>query len=268
MAYIYNINDLELTIADSVSPIVILFGPCSCGKTMALVRMTRWLERKGYSVEPDYNCRPSFDDIYRSHCEHFNEIVYRDKAAPRTPPMLYKVRNRYGEPICQILDNPGDLCFDNFFPYSPFPLYMEYVMNARNKKIWIFFVEADKEDARYRSLYAEKISNMYARMTPSDKVIFVCSKADLSHHLLDTVGQPHLIPFFRTIIDQYLGIFSQYENHHPITKLWRKYNFDFVVFSTGTFFDAQDGSIYYQQGPDSYPANLWKSIMKAVRKMK
>ena len=268
MAYLYDINDLNVTIADSVSPIVILFGPCSCGKTMALVRMTRWLERKGYSVEPDYNCRPSFDVIYRSHCEHFNEIVYRDKAAPRTPPMLYKVRNRYGEPICQILDNPGDLCFDKFFPYSPFPLYMEKVMHIRNKKIWIFCAETNWEDAVCRSLYAEKIFNMNGQVASSDKVIFVCTKADKSPFLVDEVGQPYVGVFFRTIQEQYPGIFSKYENHHPITKLWRKYNFDFVVFSAGTFFDAQDGSTYYQQGPDRYPANLWKSIMKAVRKMK
>ena len=258
-------NEIRVSITDP-APIVILFGPSGCGKTMSLVRLTRWLQDNHYTVEPDVCFLPSDDDIYRELCNDFENVVHSGKAAPMTSPMLFKVRNRYGEPICQILDPSGDHCFDKVFPFSPFPLYMEQVMHIRNKKIWIFCAETNWEDAVCRDLYAEKIFNMYGRVASSDKVIFVCSKADKSHHLLDNVGKPYVAQFFRTIKDQYPGIFSKYENRNPITKLWRKYIFDFIVFSAGAFYDTQDGNTYYQQGSDSYPANLWKSIMKAVRK--
>ena len=36
-------NKISVTIADKDAPIVILFGPPACGKTMTLVRLTRFL---------------------------------------------------------------------------------------------------------------------------------------------------------------------------------------------------------------------------------
>ena len=34
-------NSIAVTIADKETPIVVLFGPAACGKTMTLVRLTR-----------------------------------------------------------------------------------------------------------------------------------------------------------------------------------------------------------------------------------
>lgn len=271
MEKIGDLNDLQAKIANN-TPIVILFGPRSCGKTMTFVRLTRWLDKvPGYRVEPDRNFMPYSDFIFKATCEHFYEIVNSYKAAPSTPlfcPTLFNVSKGYGEPICQILDLNGALCFDETSPSSPFPYFMECVMNIRNKKIWIFFVEVDREKVEYltlgeyRRFYADKISKMSSRIAPSDKVIFVCPKVDKSLYYQYEEGQPY--QFFKTVKKQYPGIFSQYESHNLI---FRSYNFDFLVFSAGDkFFHAEDGSTYYLQGPDSYPENLWKSIMKAVGK--
>lgn len=264
MAYLYDINDLNVTIADSVSPLVILFGPRACGKTMTLVRLTRWLESQGYNVIQDRIFRPSFDGIYQNEFEDFRKCVYGGFAAPLALELdcrLFKVIKK-GRTICQILDLPGIHCQD-----STCPSYIEKIMNVSNPKIFIFYVEASWADAVRRDAYVEKILNMHQWIIPSDKVIFACPKADLLTSFWVN-GQPYTEAFFRKIKSDYPDIFSPFVKTNPITKLWRKYNFDFVVFSAGTFFDAQDGSTYYQQGPDSYPANLWKSIMKAVRKMK
>ena len=43
-----------MTILDTNTPIIILFGPPVCGKTMMLLHLTRYLECIGYRVEPDY----------------------------------------------------------------------------------------------------------------------------------------------------------------------------------------------------------------------
>ena len=45
-------NEISITIADQNTPIVVLFGPPSCGKTMTLVRLTRYLRTIGFNVEP------------------------------------------------------------------------------------------------------------------------------------------------------------------------------------------------------------------------
>ena len=35
-------NQIRVTIADAKAPLIILFGPPACGKTMTLVRLARW----------------------------------------------------------------------------------------------------------------------------------------------------------------------------------------------------------------------------------
>lgn len=44
-------NKIMVTVADTETPIVVLYGPPSCGKTMTLVRLSRYLRSKGYPCE-------------------------------------------------------------------------------------------------------------------------------------------------------------------------------------------------------------------------
>ena len=55
-------NAITVTIADHDTPIVVLYGPPACGKTMTLVRLARYLKDKGYQVVPDNSFRDSQDD--------------------------------------------------------------------------------------------------------------------------------------------------------------------------------------------------------------
>lgn len=54
-------NSIRVTISDPKAPLVILFGPPACGKTMTLVRMTRFLKSEGYTVSPIRTFRPTSD---------------------------------------------------------------------------------------------------------------------------------------------------------------------------------------------------------------
>ena len=49
-------NEISITIADQKTPIVVLFGPPSCGKTMTLVRLTRYLRTIGFKEHQLYAC--------------------------------------------------------------------------------------------------------------------------------------------------------------------------------------------------------------------
>ncbi len=107
-------NAIRVTIDDPTTPIVVLFGPPTSGKTMTLIRLTRYLNQHGYEVRPVETFRPAADTHYQRMCEKFNEMVYSDNAAEGTSNisfMLVKVTQK-GRPICQILEAlvKGTIC--------------------------------------------------------------------------------------------------------------------------------------------------------------
>ena len=70
-------NQIRVTIADGKAPLVILFGPPACGKTMTLVRLARYLNKQGYKISPIKTFRPSDDQNYVEICksENFSRII-------------------------------------------------------------------------------------------------------------------------------------------------------------------------------------------------
>ena len=112
--------------------------------------------------------------------------------------------------------------------------------------------------------YANKIISMQSKIGAKDRIIFACHKADL-HPELIFKGIPNKRQFFTDIKNQYPGIFAKYMNKHPITRWWRPYNFDFLVFSSGEFRVIDENTVKYIQSNDKYPAVLWKSILKTVK---
>jgi len=259
-------NKITVSITDP-SPVVVLFGAGSSGKTMTLVRLTRYLLRNGYQVEPDRVFRPSNSQRYQERCDTFINNVNSDFAPGATGTlnfMLIKVMNKYGEPICQILEAPGEHYFNAKFPKEMFPVYINNICTIDNPKTWVFIVEKDWETPKVRADYAQKIIDMESQIEGKDKIIFTCHKAD-KHRSLISGGVPNVPQFFKEIKNQYAGIFDKYRNRNPITGMFRKYNFDFVVFSSGLFNKTTDGGETYIPSNNKYPAVLWKAILKSVK---
>ena len=103
-------NKISVTIADKDAPIVVLFGPPACGKTMTLVRLTRYLRENGYTITPIRTFRPTYDSNYSEICDNFDVMMNQDDAAASTSKisfMLVKV-SKNGRTICQILEAPGN----------------------------------------------------------------------------------------------------------------------------------------------------------------
>lgn len=261
---ILDVNAIKVTIADPC-PIVILFGARTSGKTMTLIRLTRYLRCQGYSVEPDRIFRSANSSAYQEMCDKFDETITNDNAAGGTSVigfMLVTVRKN-GKPICQILEAPGEHYFDGYNQMDTFPRYINEILTMSNRRTWVFIVERNWKDSSTRNAYASKIVSMQTIMPASDKVIFTCHKADLSRALLMN-GRPMVKRFFADIKNQYPGIFERYMNHNPITSIWNPYNFDFVAFSSGIFNNLQNGGQSYTPSQDFYPATLWEKILKTV----
>lgn len=264
---IQNPDSIIVTVSDPKTPVVVLFGARTSGKTMTLIRLTKYLEGMGYNVVPDPIFRPDADTHYQRMCNEFRTLAHSDYAAVGTGVMsfmLVKVISPSGRTLCQILEAPGEHYFDPNIPDRRFPAYIERISTIRNRKTWIFIVEEYWGGSQnVRDLYAQKIQNMQRYIKPRDKIVFTCHKVDNSKNFRPD-GRPNIPAIFENIKNQYPHIFDRYVNRNPITRWFSPYKFDFVVFSAGRFNPTGDGRQVYTPGEDIYPEQLWKVIKKNI----
>lgn len=263
-------NKIKVEIADHKTPLVVFFGPPSCGKTMTLIRLTRYLKGMGYTVQPVTSFRPSYDANYKKMCAGFDQMIGTEDAAQSTTEinfMLVQVSNA-GKPICQILEAPGEHYFSPNNPKAKFPKYINAIINCNNRKIWAVMVEPDHTNMSMnpesRRAYADKISALKTKMRARDKVMFVFNKIDESQFVVDSENIKYGLAK-QHIENLYPGIFSKFKSTNPIMRWWHPYNFDFVAFQTGDFSEAADGTLTFEQGPDVYPKEMWKLICKRLK---
>lgn len=249
-------------------PIVVLFGARNSGKTMTLVRLTRYLKSKGFYVEPVRDFRPSNSMMYQQMCDTFESNVYSEKAAESTHNlnfMLVNISDMNGNRICQILEAPGEHYFDEKED-APFPTYIHTIANNSLPKTWIFLVEKGWKNASVRQKYANKITQMFNLMTAKDKVILLCHKADI-HTAYFHAGKPDKAKFYQDIKEQYPAIFSKAGGQGVFSKLLSSSSkdYNFVVFSAGAFSSRADGGQTYTESNEHYPKALWEEIQKTVK---
>ena len=264
-------NSIVVSIADPNVPIVVLFGPTECGKTMTLIRMTRFLQKFGYRVSPIRSFRPAEDTHYLKMCEEYNYLVHSSNAADGNAWisfMLVEVLDKSGRRICQILEAPGEFYFNPQKPNNPFPAYVNTIINSNNRKIWVYMVEPDWKNPSDRSGYVSRIQKLKTMMRSQDKAIFLYNKVDKSNFVISP-GRVNIEGVKNDISNMYPGIFTPFVNQIPISKWFTPYLCDLVPFSNGSFAQATraDGTEYltYQQGVDEYPQMLWNTIMKRIR---
>lgn len=260
-------NKISVTIADKDAPIVVLFGPPACGKTMTLVRLTRFLSENGYTITPVRTFRPTHDTNYSDLCDNFGTMIYQDDAAKSTDRisfMLVKVSKK-GRTICQLLEAPGEFYFNPKNPNAPFPRFFNAIKASKCRKIWNIMVEPDWLDESDRLNYVNRIKKLRTLMTTKDKSILVYNKIDKTEFLIDGSGHAHIGSAIKNISDLYPGIFEPFKNTTPIVKWFTPYSCDFTIFQTGDYSTADDGTSLFQAGSDVFPRNLWKIILKHVK---
>ena len=258
-------NSIKVTVSDPNTPIVILYGPPSCGKTMTLVRMTRYLVSQGYTVVPEKTFRPTYDENYKNLCDNFDQMINSNSAAASTTNisfMLVKVL-KMGKPICQLLEAPGEYYFKPDEPNRPYPAYVHEILNSRNRKVWAVMVEPDWSDSVPRANYVTRIRNLKSMMAPRDKVVFVYNKIDLTPFVYG-IGQVNTQEAIRNVQNLYPNIFVPFENKNPITKFFTKWNCEFVPFMTGNYSQTVSGGFTYTEGHPFYPQNLWQAMLKLI----
>lgn len=260
-----DVNAISVTIPDQNTPIVVFFGSPASGKTLALMRMIRFLESHDHQVIPEEVFRPKTDRHYARMCTELKNMVYNNYTPGGTDVisfMLVKVLNPIGQPVCQILEAPGEHYFDGS-PNLDFPTYINAIRTSPNRKVWVFFVEQGwGDDQSERNLYAQKICSMQGLVSPNDKVVFLFNKADLQRKRgqYDKTGKPRKELFFNQIKSEYPGIFTKYQNTGLTKLLYGEYNFKAICFSSGIFNKTNDGREVWTLESDWYCSELWNAI--------
>lgn len=261
------VDENDITIGDKRSPIVMLFGPRSSGKSMTLVRLSRYLRDCGYTIKVDKTFKS--DAKYKEKCEKFlKDLDTREALSGNayTDFLLVKVIKQ-GTTICQFLEAPGEHYFDpKDVSARNFPPYMtEIIRKLGNRKIWAFITEAEWDvNNSVKKSYIRRIANCKAQLVrPTDRFIILYNKIDQKDELFDD-GRIHLSSAERTMKEEYDGLAKLFVNTNPITSIWRKFNYKFVPFCTGYYF-TEMGRLTYKESEDLYPRMLWDALMKSIK---
>lgn len=257
-------NSITVTVSDTQAPMVVFFGPPSCGKTMTLVRLTRFLNSEGYTVSPIRTFRPTADTNYADICNNFDASMNSSGAAKgndRISFMLVEVIKN-GRRICQMLEAPGEYYFNPQKPNEAFPNYVNTIIASSNRKVWAIMVEPNWMDEVDRRNYVTRIARLKQSMRSKDSTIFVFNKIDLTS-FVRSVGNINKSAAIREVEILYPNIFVPFMNQNPITRFFKEYNCEIVPFQTGYFTQALNG-VTYQEGPREYCVKLWSAIMKSI----
>jgi hypothetical protein len=260
-------NSINVTIADKDAPLIVLFGPPTSGKTMTLIRLTRFIHDLGqeYTVNPIPSFRPSSDSNYAEICATFNTMINNNNASKSTDRISFMLVEilKHGRRLCQVLEAPGEFYFNPKEPNASFPNYVNKIIASNNRKIWTIIVEPNWLDEEDRRNYVTRIKYLKSRMRAKDKVVFLFNKIDKTPYVRK-VGDINILSAITEVENMYPNIFNPFMNLNPISKLWKKYNCNFVPFQTGTYTKAINGDTF-QEGPKEYCEHFWKVLLTRIK---
>lgn len=267
-------DKISVHVVDTSTPIILLFGAPSSGKTMTLVRLAKYLRKHGYSLQVDTNfCTTAWE--YNVNASNFNSMLNTTKALSGTGYndfLFIKVSDEKGRPICQILEGAGEDYFKTMVPPGvdrtslSFPPYMAGIFTGNNKKVWMFLTEPNwKTSYEMKAEYVQRIrycKNQY--IANKDKSIILYNKVDTTN-FVSGPGKVNVSQAMKACNDEYSGLFEIFKNPSalPFTD---KYTCKFVPFSTGAYGQVIPGRPQtYDASHDKYPHDLWETIMKCIK---
>lgn len=246
-----------INIVDTQTPIMVMVGPPSSGKTMVAYRLFAWLANRGYTVDVDRILYPATFTKYQQFASNFHSTLFSrfPNLATTQHLALYKVHDTRGYPILQIIDSQGSEWVDSnneSLRHGFHSAQINQVIGSPNKKIWTYITEPNWGTAADRKSYVESIWLLQVATSRKDKHIVLLNKVDKD------VSLTHKgIECFLDM--QYPALFETFRNKDFLFKWFRKYYCDILPFMTGQYNMENDHAIF-TNGPDTYPEILWKKI--------
>jgi hypothetical protein len=254
------INVQHIQTAEITGPLVIFYGPREIGKTVTLLRLCNYIHR--YDIRPDEGFRTDRESYQRTITAF--ETLRRD---PQFAPGLTGVVDFLllnvtydGNNFCQILEAPGEHFYDRGRPNDVYPRYMNRILDAEYRKIFVFFFELNmfNSDTDFTN-YANKIARLVNERINArrDRIILVCNKSDLHPYFVG--GKP--------VVREYRQKLYSHSSFRQLRDVLGKSGFSritFVPFSAGSFNDDGSGRLAFTFSPEHYPKAMWNAIHDSV----
>lgn len=257
------IPNAYVNIVEKTKPIIIPFGPPCCGKLLLTHRLFKYLYCNGLCVDMDsIFLPPHLFQQYKIVENYFRDFL-RNNTNHRRPmiPLMFRVMHHDGNILCHLLYQKGESYYDPYNIESPIKLLE--IMNAPNKKIWLFLLEINWGSINDRDNYVGRIIELSHLFRKTDEVIFVVPKIDKHYRLYNEYGRVDLKKaLWRQVNMQYSRLFEHFKTKNFIWRFFQPYSFDFCPFSSGCFFSGIDNREVFDSGEDVFPEYLWKLIKK------
>ena len=276
---------IQYNITDQQTPIVIMVGPASCGKSMVLVRIAKYLHKHGYSVQADTSYINTAK--YLQDCAEFMKHLNSDIAMPGSvTDLLVEVRDKNNNRVCQFLEAPGEHYFNSLDPGKEVPAYLQHICSGGvpNRKCFVFLLDLDsypiddkgvaRKELRFRNnpnlrdSYTQRLLNVILPLSDvkNDRFILLYNKIDLTPYGT-TTGVKNEKEARKNAFDNYRDLFTSPD-------MFRKYlggfiklpNYVYMPFCTGSYANETDDEgnpiKRYSISKDVYPERLWTEIMR------
>ena len=254
-----------------------MFGPANSGKTVALLRLARYLDTVGMEIVPDVNFR---SDAYYEHVlvPDFQKRLrdnQPDRPANNTDPVfialdVWEKGNRDGR-VCKFIEVPGEHLFekDKQSNEQDLPTYIEEIFRHAARKVVLFMVplpspESSEDGALSDSEFREFCDHVVRVIenklnVAKDDFIFVISKADMQRSKLKGAEKPNLSAFRRALLAR--------DGFARVEEALRNANRNLIVipYSAGTMHKSVPGKpdmLVYSNA--AWPKALWNEIRSAI----
>lgn len=265
----FDIDQIQICIPNNRIPIIIPYGPRACGKTMMILRLCEYLLKRGYHIKPVRDFRSTFDKGYQACCERFEKFLCSEETFPSTDPVsfiLLEISDKDGWPICYLFDAEGSCYFNTWAPQAGYPAYINHIICSPNPKQYIFFVEPYWENVQIRHDYVSRIAELKKHCNYKDKAIILYNKIDKCSEFITVTGHVNDKIAAMDCRNGYAGLFDIFRQRNFMLKWLQPYNFKFVPFSSGFFYQDVSGTYKYKASIDLYPHRLWNAILKNILK--
>lgn len=266
-----NVDRIQPAIDRITQPVVIFFGPKDSGKTVVLLRLASFLgnyQDISLKINREFRTDPDYDDVIKKFEENISNLSY---SPPRTLAINFLLLDIFkgNEPLCQILEAPGEHFFDVERPsLTGFRRYLSTILSGiDNKKIIVIFFEPGMlKTPEMRVQYSNRLKLLISKLDlKRDKLIVLYNKVDKKTELFKN-GEVNR----KAIKDEIFNIesFSSFKN--TLLSNRRLKRVQFLPFSSGEFYDDPNGSNVqdWSIGNNKYPKELWQNIQECLKKTK